>query len=102
MVVGVEDGLGWVADGQVLRGGLTVNVVPSATVGGKVGGLMDERSRPGIRTGVGGSPESIAEEYRSELVGIWSRHASERISRLKGYTHRRKQRCRAGYKCSRR
>ena len=102
MAVGVEDGLAWVVDGQSLAVNLTKLVVSSATIGSKVGGFVDERSRPGIRTGVGGCPEGVAEEDRSKLVGILSRDASERISRLKRYTHRRKQRRGGRYKCSRR
>jgi len=69
VIVGIEDGLGWVGNGQISRVSLTINVVLSATVDGEVGGFVDERSRLGIRSGVGGVPESAAEVYRSELVG---------------------------------
>ena len=102
MIVGIENGLGGVADGQSLRVNLAINGVQSATVGGEVGGFVDERPRLGIRTGVGGSPESAAEVYRSELIGDWSRDASERIPGSKRYTHRRKHRYQARCKCSRR
>lgn len=102
MVVGIEDGLVWVADGQVLRVSLAVNVVAGATVDVEVGSFVDERSRLGICTGVGGVPESAAEVYRSELVGVWSRDGSVRIRRSKRDTDRRKHRCRSQRKCSRR
>lgn len=76
MVVGVEDGLRWAGFGQVLRGGLAVNVVLSATVDGEVRSLVDERSGPGVSTGVGGTPEGTAEVDGPECVGIWSRDLS--------------------------
>ena len=72
MVVGVVDGRVWVIDGQALRLGLTVSVVTSATVDGKVGRLVDECSGLGISTNIGGVPEGTAEVDRPILIGIWS------------------------------
>lgn len=70
MVVGVEDGLGWVGPSQVLGRTLTINVVTGATIDGEVGRLVNERSRPRVGTSVGGIPEGSAEVDQSELVGI--------------------------------
>ena len=72
MIVGVEDGLGWVGFGQVLGIGLTVNVVFSATVDGEVGRFVDKCSGLGVGTGVGGAPEGTAEVDRPEFVRVWS------------------------------
>ena len=69
MIVGVEDGLIWVADSQVLGTGLTVNVVVGTTVDGEVGRLVDQCSGLGVGTGVWGAPEGTAEVNPSEFVG---------------------------------
>ena len=76
MVVGVEDGLGWVGYGQFHRIILAVNIVISVTVDGEMGRLVDKCSSLGIGTGDGSPPEGTAEIDRSELVGIWSRDLS--------------------------
>ena len=70
MTVGIEDGLRWIADSQLHGSGLTVRVVTGTTVVGEVGRLVDDRSGPGISTGVGGIPESTAEVDCPELAGI--------------------------------
>lgn len=97
MVVSIEDGLGWIVDGQVLRSSLSVNEVTGTTVDGEVGGLVDKRSGHGISAGVGSVPEGTTEIDRPELVGIWLRDllASDQktILRSKTYTHRRRRRC---------
>ena len=71
MVVGIEDGLRWIADGQLLSISLTVNVVLGTTVDGEVGTLVDKRSALGIGTGSGSVPVGTAEVDRSVTVGIW-------------------------------
>jgi len=70
VAVGVVDGLGRVADSQTLAARLTINVIVGATVGGEVGGLVDERSGLGIGTGVRGAPEGTAQVNLSVLVRI--------------------------------
>jgi len=70
VIVGAEDGPGWISVGQFLRDSLAVSVVPGATVDGKMGRLVDKRSSLGIGTDVRSPPEGTAEEDHSELVGI--------------------------------
>ena len=70
MVIGVHDGLAWVAHSQIHGTSRTVDVVLGATVDGKVGRLMDERSRLGVTTSGWGVPEGTTEIDPSELVGI--------------------------------
>jgi len=68
--VSIEHGLRRVVDSQLHGSSLTVSVVTGTTIGGEVRRLVDDRSGPGIGTGVGGIPESTAEVDRPELVGI--------------------------------
>lgn len=68
MIVGVEDGRGWVSFGQVLGISLTMNVVFGVTVGIDAGSLVDKRSIPGVSTSVGDIPEGTAEVDRSVFV----------------------------------
>ena len=70
MAVSVVDSLRWIADGQALAGRLTISMIAGTTVGGEVGGLVDERSGLGIGTSVRGVPEGTAQVDLSELVGI--------------------------------
>ena len=70
MAVGIEDGLSRVTDGQVLAVGLTVSVILGTAIDGEVGSLMDNRPGPGIRTGVGGVPEAVAEVDGPECIGV--------------------------------
>jgi len=70
VIIGIHDGLTWVGPSQILRRTWTVDVVLGATVGGEVGGLMDERSSIGVVTGGWGGPEGTAEVDLPELVGV--------------------------------
>ena len=106
MVVGIEDGLCWIGDGQLLSIILTINVIQGPAVDGEVGTLVDKRSGLGIGTGTWSVPEGTTEVDLSGLVGIWSRDSEisdqMTISRLKPYTHRRRRRYRCQCKCSHR
>ena len=73
MVVGIEDGLRWIADGQRLSISLAVSVVLGTTVDGEGRTAGDKVSALGIGTGSGSVPEGTAEVDRSISVGIWSR-----------------------------
>ena len=73
MTVGIEDGLAWIVDGQLLRCILTGSVVLGPTVLGEAGRLVDKRSGLRVGTVEGSVPEGTAEVDLSELVGIWSR-----------------------------
>ena len=70
VIIGIHNGLTWVGPSQILRRTWTVDVVLGATVGGEVGGLMDERSSIGVITGGWGGPEGAAEVDLPELVGV--------------------------------
>ena len=71
VIVGVEDGLSLIAEGQILGFTLAVNVVMSSAVDGEVGRLVDKRSGLGIGTDGGGLPEGTAEVDLSKLRGIY-------------------------------
>ena len=73
MVVGIEDGLRWIADGQLLSISLTVSVVLGTTVDGEGRTRVDKRSGLGIGTGGGSIPVGRADVDRSVSVGIWPR-----------------------------
>ena len=76
MTIGVEDGMTWILDSQLLASGLTVNIVVGAAVVPEVRRLVDKYSGLGVGTCVGGSPEATAEVDLSGVVGILSRHLS--------------------------
>jgi hypothetical protein len=76
VTIGVEDGMTWIRDSQLLASGLTVNVVVVAAVFLEVRRLVDKYSGLGVGTYVGGSPEGTAKVDLSGVVGILSRHLS--------------------------
>ncbi|KAJ3525364.1 hypothetical protein NMY22_g10608 [Coprinellus aureogranulatus] len=86
MVIGVDDGLGWVAAGQVPRTGLTINDVVGSAIPGEVGRFVNEgttlyeraneypgswedpaqNAYLGVGAGGGSIPESTAEVNSAE------------------------------------
>ena len=105
MVVGVENGLTRIVDGQTPGISLTISVVNGATIGGELGRHLDERSGLGIRTDNGGIPESRADVDGSKLKRNWSRDfnisANDNLA-IGRYTHGRRSRCWDWDRCSNR
>ena len=70
VIISIHDRLRRVGPSQFPGSGYTVNEVRGAAVDGEVGGLVDERSSPGVATGGWGLPKCTAEVNLSKLAGI--------------------------------